>query len=95
MSILSHTISQITDELSTDECRRISYLCGALDTDRFSADPRGMLQAALSQTRMDCMFLMELILKIKRYDLLKEVLSTSKSSVEGMLKNGHAVSEYR
>ncbi|XP_051762657.1 CASP8 and FADD-like apoptosis regulator isoform X2 [Ctenopharyngodon idella] len=95
MSVLSHTISQITDELSTDECRRISYLCGALDRDRFSTDPRGMLQTALSQTRMDCMFLMELILKIKRYDLLREVLSTSKSSVEGMLKNGHAVSEYR
>ncbi|XP_048048827.1 CASP8 and FADD-like apoptosis regulator isoform X2 [Megalobrama amblycephala] len=95
MSLLSHTISQITDELSTDECRRISYLCGALDTERFSTDPRGTLQTALSQTRMDCVFLMELILKIKRYDLLREVLSTSKSSVEGMLKNGHAVSEYR
>ncbi|KAL1268270.1 hypothetical protein QQF64_033633 [Cirrhinus molitorella] len=44
---------------------------------------------------MDYAFLMELILKIKRYDLLREVLSTSKSAVEGLLKNGHSVSEYR
>ncbi|XP_016119492.1 CASP8 and FADD-like apoptosis regulator [Sinocyclocheilus grahami] len=95
MSGLYHTISQITDELSTDECKRISYLCGALDMDKFSTDPRGMLQSVLCQTRMDYVFLMELILKIKRYDLLRQVLSTNKSTVEGLLKNGHSVSEYR
>ncbi|XP_016318379.1 CASP8 and FADD-like apoptosis regulator isoform X1 [Sinocyclocheilus anshuiensis] len=95
MSGLYHTISQITDELSADECKRISYLCGALDVDKFSTDPRGMLQSMLCQMRMDYVFLMELILKIKRYDLLREVLSTNKSTVEGLLKNGHSVSEYR
>uniref|UniRef100_A0A8C2CMA3 CASP8 and FADD-like apoptosis regulator n=1 Tax=Cyprinus carpio TaxID=7962 RepID=A0A8C2CMA3_CYPCA len=95
MSGLFHTISQIIDELSTDECKRISYLCGALDMDTFSTDPRGMLQSVLCQMRMDYVFLMELILKIKRYDLLREVLSTNKSTVEGLLKNGHSVSEYR
>uniref|UniRef100_A0A8C1GGP6 CASP8 and FADD-like apoptosis regulator n=1 Tax=Cyprinus carpio TaxID=7962 RepID=A0A8C1GGP6_CYPCA len=95
MSGLYHTLSQITDELSTDECKRICYLCGALDTDKFFTDPRGMLQSVLCQTRMDYVFLMELILKIKRYDLLREVLSTNKSTVEGLLKNGHSVSEYR
>ncbi|XP_052421098.1 CASP8 and FADD-like apoptosis regulator [Carassius gibelio] len=95
MSSLYHTISQITDELSTDECKRISYLCGALDTDKFSTDPRGMLQSVLCQMRMDYVFLMELILRIKRYDLLREVLSTNKSTVEGLLKNSHSVSEYR
>ncbi|XP_067300972.1 CASP8 and FADD-like apoptosis regulator isoform X2 [Pseudorasbora parva] len=95
MSVLSRTISQITDELSTDECKRISYLCGALDTDRFSTDPRGTLRTVFSQTRIDYGFLTELVLKIKRYDLLREVLSTSKSTVEGILKNGHAVPEYR
>ncbi|XP_050975888.1 CASP8 and FADD-like apoptosis regulator isoform X2 [Labeo rohita] len=95
MSSLYHTISQITDELSTDECKRVSYLCGALDIDKFSTDPRGMLQSVLCQRRIDNTFLMELILKIRRYDLLREVLSTSKSTVEGLLKNGHSVSEYR
>ncbi len=95
MSNLYHTISQITDELSTDECKRISYLCGALDMDKFSTDPRGVLLSVLCQMRMDYVFLMELILKIKRYDLLREVLSTNKSTVEGLLKNGHSVSEYR
>ncbi|XP_026074225.1 CASP8 and FADD-like apoptosis regulator isoform X1 [Carassius auratus] len=95
MSSLYHTIIQITDELSTDECKRISYLCGALDTDKFSTDPRGMLRTLLCQTRMDYLFLMELILKIKRYDLLRAVLSTNKSTVEGLLKNNHSVSEYR
>uniref|UniRef100_A0A672K964 CASP8 and FADD-like apoptosis regulator b n=1 Tax=Sinocyclocheilus grahami TaxID=75366 RepID=A0A672K964_SINGR len=87
--------ADITGELSTDECKRISYLCGALDLDKFSTDPRGMLQSVLCQMRMDYVFLMELILKIKRYDLLREVLSTNKSAVEGLLKNGHSVSEYR
>ncbi|XP_073701124.1 CASP8 and FADD-like apoptosis regulator [Garra rufa] len=95
MSSLYHTISQITDELSTDECKRVSYLCGSLDTDKFSTDPRGMLQSVLCKMRMDNVFLMELILKIKRYDLLSEVMSTNKSTVEGLLKNGHFVSEYR
>ncbi|XP_051997818.1 CASP8 and FADD-like apoptosis regulator isoform X2 [Xyrauchen texanus] len=92
---LHQTIIQIIDELSTDECKRICYLCGTLDTDTFSADPRGMLQSVLCQIRMDYMFLTELILKIKRCDLLRNVLSTNKSTVEGMLKHGHAVSEYR
>ncbi|KAK7153586.1 hypothetical protein R3I94_007083 [Phoxinus phoxinus] len=95
MSGLSHTISRITAELSTDECKRLSYLCGALDPERFSADPRGTLHTLLSQTRVDGVFLMELVLKIKRYDLLREVLSTSKSSVEGMLRTRRAVPEYR
>ncbi|KAG1941234.1 CASP8 and FADD-like apoptosis regulator [Pimephales promelas] len=95
MSVLSHTISQITEELSTDECKRLSYLCGDLDPDCFSADPRGTLHTLLSQTRVDGVFLMELVLKIKRYDLLREVLSTSKSSVEGMLRTRQAVPEYR
>ncbi|XDV31204.1 hypothetical protein PO909_033950 [Leuciscus waleckii] len=95
MSGLYHTISQITEELSTDECKRISYLCGDLDPDRFSADPRGTIHTLLSQTGVDCVFLMELVLKIKRYDLLREVLSTSKSSVEGMLRNRQTVPEYR
>ncbi|XP_051564999.1 CASP8 and FADD-like apoptosis regulator isoform X2 [Myxocyprinus asiaticus] len=92
---LHHTICQITDELSTDECKRISYLCGTLDTDTFSADPRGMLQSVLCQIRMDNVFLTKLILNIKRYDLLRDVLGTNKSTVEEMLKLGHAVSEYR
>ncbi|XP_043105107.1 CASP8 and FADD-like apoptosis regulator [Puntigrus tetrazona] len=95
MSGLLRTISQITDELSADECKRVSYLCGALDADKFSADPRGTLQSVLCQARTDYTFLMELVLRIKRYDLLREVLSTDKSSVEGLLKNGHSVSQYR
>ncbi|XP_052004924.1 CASP8 and FADD-like apoptosis regulator [Xyrauchen texanus] len=92
---LYHTISQITDELSTEECKQISYLCGALDMDTFSSDPRRKLQSVLCQIRMDYVLLMELVLKIKRYDLLREVLMTNKSMVEGMLKHGHAVPEYR
>lgn len=93
---LCDIISQITDELSTDECKRVSYLCGDLDMNACAADPRTVAQAVLCQmTNTDHMFLPEVLLRIKRYDLLRDVLSTSKSCVEKMLKNAGAVSDYR
>ncbi|XP_055072027.2 CASP8 and FADD-like apoptosis regulator isoform X2 [Misgurnus anguillicaudatus] len=89
---LYHNIRLITDELTTDECRRLFYLCGALDTDTFSADPRAVHSVLCQMTNQ---ILTELILRIKRYDLLRNVLSTNKGTVEGMLLNDRSVSDYR
>ncbi|XP_057192091.1 CASP8 and FADD-like apoptosis regulator isoform X1 [Triplophysa rosa] len=89
-------ISQITDELSTDECKRLFYLCGALHADTCTTDLRTVLHSVLCRmTNTDHVFLTELMLRIKRYDLLRDVLSTSKGTVEGMLENSGVVSEYR
>ncbi|XP_026877493.2 CASP8 and FADD-like apoptosis regulator [Electrophorus electricus] len=91
----THIISQIVEQLSAEERKRVSYLCGARELDRCAADARAMLQRAMSQAAADYAFLLELVLRIRRYDLLKRVLGTSKAEVERLLNNRHALPEYR
>ncbi|XP_076858333.1 CASP8 and FADD-like apoptosis regulator [Brachyhypopomus gauderio] len=91
----AHTITQIVEQLSAEERRRMFYLCGELDVERCASDPRVMLQSLLCQAGWDYVILMELILRMRRYDLLKGVLGTSKAEVERLLRNRHALPEYR
>ncbi|KAL7882236.1 hypothetical protein AOLI_G00090850 [Acnodon oligacanthus] len=92
---LSHIINRIVEELSPEECKRLSYLCGALDADRCAANIREMLQSLMGQVETDYLFLVELMLRMRRYDLLKCVLGTTKAEAEGLLKNSRSLSDYR
>ncbi|KAI4885435.1 hypothetical protein NFI96_028875, partial [Prochilodus magdalenae] len=92
---LSQTINRIVEELSPEECKRLAYLCGALAIDRPASNIREMLQSLLGQVETEQVFLMELMLRMRRYDLLKCVLGTTKTEAEGLLRNGHCLSEYR
>ncbi|KAK3543495.1 hypothetical protein QTP70_023203 [Hemibagrus guttatus] len=90
-----HTINRIVEELSPEECKRLSYLCRELYSDRCTTNIREMLQSCMDQMHTAQPFLIELMLRMRRYDLLSEVLGISKSEAEQHLKNGHALSDYR
>ncbi|KAJ8362589.1 hypothetical protein AAFF_G00367750 [Aldrovandia affinis] len=82
-------------ELSSDECKKLFYLCGNLDTDRCVEDVSGMLKSVMNSREVDRRFLLELMFRIRRYDILSRVLRTNKCEVEGILGNGGHLSEYR
>lgn len=96
MSAVCRSVSQILAELSADECRRICYLCGALDTHSeltHSSELRVCTHSLLC--RSERVFLLELLLRVKRYDLLRGVLKSSRSTAETLLKNQCTLPEYR
>ncbi|TTS97988.1 CASP8 and FADD-like apoptosis regulator [Bagarius yarrelli] len=88
---LLHTINRIVENLSPEECRSLSYLCGAQRT----TSVKEMLQSFMVQTNKDQLFLMELMLRIRRYDLLSTVLGINKTEAEQLLKNNRVLSDYR
>lgn len=88
-----HTISRIVEELSPEECKRLSYLCGEFNTERCTASVKEILQSCM--VHADQAFLTELMLRMRRYDLLSKVLGISKTEAERILKNGSALSDYR
>lgn len=90
---ISHTINQIVDELSPDECKLLFFLCEAPQTKVCDANIREMLHHVVAQS--DETFLIELLLNIRRFDLLRRVLDLNKSEAEGLLKNCKKLSEYR
>lgn len=92
---LLYTINRIAEELSPEECKRLLYLCGELHTQQYTTNVREMLQSRMGQVNTDQAFLMELMLRMRRYDLLSGVLGISKSEAERILKDGHALSDYR
>ncbi|KAG7464167.1 hypothetical protein MATL_G00184280 [Megalops atlanticus] len=92
---LSQTINDIAEDLSSEDCKRLVYLCSDLHGDRCVEDVRGMLRGLVRSGDLDHVILLELMLRIKRYDILKRVLRTDKRQAEGILQNGCVVSEYR
>ncbi|KAM9486575.1 CASP8 and FADD-like apoptosis regulator isoform 2-T2 [Clarias gariepinus] len=88
-----HTINRIVEELTPEECKRLSYLCGELRTERCNNNVKEMLQSCL--VHANPAFLIELMLRMRRYDLLSRVLGVSKTEAERRMKNSHALSGYR
>lgn len=92
---LLHTINRIVEELSSEECKRLSYLCQELHTEQCTANAKEILLSCMVQVQTEEAFLVELMLRMRRYDLLSDVLGISKTKAEQLLKNGHALSDYR
>lgn len=51
--------------------------------------------SSLSQGQMDHTFLVELVFRLKRFDILKKVFGKSKDEVERILESKHVLSKYR
>ncbi|KAK6315531.1 hypothetical protein J4Q44_G00150600 [Coregonus suidteri] len=93
---LCQMISRICEDLSSGECRRLLYLCGSLDTDSCGSDNvREVLTSWLSRGRVDHLHLVELLFRLRCFDLLKKLFHISKQEVEGILGQDRALSEYR
>uniref|UniRef100_A0A4W5KD31 DED domain-containing protein n=1 Tax=Hucho hucho TaxID=62062 RepID=A0A4W5KD31_9TELE len=91
---LYQMIKRICDDLSSGECRRLLYLCGSLDTDNCGSDHvRDVLTSWLSRGPVGQLDLVELLFRLRRFDLLKKEFHISKQEVEGILGQNQALSD--
>ena len=92
---LLQTINRLAEELSSSECRRLAYLCESPGSVSSGPDVREMLRARLSQGEVNHLYLVELMFRLGRFDLLRKVLLVDKQDVERILGHLKGVSEYR
>lgn len=76
-------INQITEALGSEERRTLSYLCGALERDDSVSGMREVLTRKVMQhDEGGQLLLRELMVKLRRYDILRRVLKSSREEVE-------------
>ncbi|KAG5261895.1 hypothetical protein AALO_G00289800 [Alosa alosa] len=95
---LAVTVNRMADSLSRDELRRLRFLCSDLLPDSHVEDLRGALisRAQIAGNNQSArMILKELMFHLKRFDILKKVLGTSRQEVEHMLNTRQVLSGYR
>lgn len=95
-------VNKVTASLNNEECRILLYLCTDLFTNSCVEDLRGALlafakqrQNQAGQSQAGDALLMELMFRMKRFDILKKHFGTNKQQVERTLQEGRALSDYR
>ncbi|XP_059199561.1 CASP8 and FADD-like apoptosis regulator [Centropristis striata] len=88
-------INQTAESLSSCERRRLFYLCEMLDTDNSVSCMKEMLKSKVMCGESGYWFLAELMLRLRRFDILKKVYKTSRQEVEEALKHGQVLSRFR
>ncbi|KAL0180986.1 hypothetical protein M9458_023392, partial [Cirrhinus mrigala] len=83
----SNMVHSVTASLKNEERKTLRYLC----TDLFrnicvDEDLRAALLAFAKQTQTGDTLLMELLFRIKRFDILKNVFAINRQQAEGKLK---------
>lgn len=93
-------VNNVTASLSQEECRTLQYLCTDLFSNSCVEDLRGALldfakQNQTCRPQAGDALLIELMFRLKRFDILKKVLGTNRQQVEGILQKGGVLSDYR
>ncbi|XP_049450763.1 CASP8 and FADD-like apoptosis regulator [Epinephelus fuscoguttatus] len=88
-------INQTVEALSSCERRRLFYLCEILDTDNSVACVKEMLKSKVMFHERGHLFLEELMLQLKRFDILRKVYKTSRDEVERTLKHRQVLPRFR
>ncbi|KTF71035.1 hypothetical protein cypCar_00041784, partial [Cyprinus carpio] len=98
----SNMVNSVTASLKKEECKTLRYLCTDLFNNISVEDLRGALLAFAKQTQTQAgqsqagdALLMELMFRMKRFDILKKVFGISSQQVEGIVKKGGVISDYR
>lgn len=85
-------LSQLCDALSAPERRRLVFLCDSLDPDHSLGVTRDVLQVALCGRERPWELLRELLLHLRRLDLLRRLLQCGRAEVE---RQRSVLSRYR
>ncbi|KAI7794875.1 CASP8 and FADD-like apoptosis regulator a isoform X2 [Triplophysa rosa] len=93
-------VNNVTASLSQEECRTLQYLCTDVFNNSCVEDLRGALldfakRNQTCQPQAGDALLMELMFRLKRFDILKKELGTNRQQVEGILQKGGVLSDYR
>ena len=95
---LASSVNRMADALSMHELRTLHFLCSDLLPNTCVEDLRGALISlaqAAGNSHSTRMILTELMFHLKRFDILKKVLGTSRQEVESMLESRQVLSRYR
>lgn len=88
-------INQIAEALSSGERKRLLYLCESVDTDNSVGRMKETLKFKVSCHDSGQLLVRELLLQLRRYDILKKVCKTSRDEVERMLKIRQVLPRFR
>uniref|UniRef100_A0A672MDI6 CASP8 and FADD-like apoptosis regulator n=1 Tax=Sinocyclocheilus grahami TaxID=75366 RepID=A0A672MDI6_SINGR len=98
----SNMVNNVTASLKKEECKTLRYLCTDLFNNICVEDLRGALLAFAKQTQTQSgqsqagdALLMELMFRMKRFDILNKFFGTNRQQVEGIVKKGGVLSDYR
>lgn len=84
MALLEHqlqAINQLAEALSSNELRKLVYLCECSDSDTSVAYVKDLLKSKMMQHQNNPLFLPELVLHLGRYDLLRSIFNVSRDEV--------------
>uniref|UniRef100_A0A1A7XIZ9 CASP8 and FADD-like apoptosis regulator n=3 Tax=Iconisemion striatum TaxID=60296 RepID=A0A1A7XIZ9_9TELE len=79
-------INVITEALSSNDCRKLIYLCESLETDCSSELVKETLKSKVENTGNAPLFLKALISCLGRYDVLKKVYKVCRTEIEQQMQ---------
>ncbi|NXO73483.1 CFLAR regulator, partial [Phainopepla nitens] len=89
-------IHQIQEELDKEEEEMVVFLCRDLAPDLATANLKEILVALNEREKLTPVGLSELLYRVKRFDLLRRILNTEKTTVEAHLaRNLRLIPDYR
>uniref|UniRef100_A0A8C7YS35 CASP8 and FADD-like apoptosis regulator n=1 Tax=Oryzias sinensis TaxID=183150 RepID=A0A8C7YS35_9TELE len=88
-------INKIVEALSSSECRKLLFLCDNLSVDSSVQTVRETLKLQVTCHDNASQFLAEVIWRMGRYDILKELFTLSRNAVEQTLENRQVLSKFR
>ncbi|NP_001188445.1 CASP8 and FADD-like apoptosis regulator [Oryzias latipes] len=88
-------INKIVEALSSSECRKLLFLCDSTSADSSVQSVRETLKLQVTCHDNASQFLAEVIWRMGRYDILKELFTLSRNAVEQTLENRQVLSKFR
>lgn len=92
---LLHDINLIAESLSSSERSLLLYLCENLDTDDSVTFLKEILRSKATSCEDGRLFLAELVLQLRRFDILRKVFRISRDEVERSLKYREVLPRFR
>lgn len=89
------TVNRVVEELNGSERMRLLYLCGSFETDPSAESLKELLGRKVLHRDTGQMLLRELVVRLRRFDILRKVCKTSRAEVEKSLSVRHFVPTFR
>lgn len=89
------TINQVVDELDGSERTRLLYLCESFETDTSAETLKEILGSKVLHHDAGQLLLSELMVRLRRFDILRKVCKTSRDEAERTLSTRHFVPAFR
>lgn len=89
------TINQVVEELDGSERTRLLYLCESPETDTSAESLKQILGRKVLHQDTGPLLLWELLVRLRRFDILRKVCKTSRDEAERTLSVRHFVPPFR